>query len=79
MIEELRFLEEQGVNPALLKDVEEFRREYPVEETMAYRVVRPAMPDRLQGHVQERAGGESGMDFRPALLQRIFPCEHRQR
>lgn len=44
MIEELQFLEKQGVNQSLLQEVEKFRRQYPVDDCMAYRIVRPTMP-----------------------------------
>ena len=41
---ELKFLEEQGVSPALIKQVENFRSEFPVPEEVAGRVIRPAIP-----------------------------------
>ena len=41
---ELKFLEEQGVYPALIKQVENFRSEFPVPEEVAGRVIRPAIP-----------------------------------
>ena len=43
-MEELRFLEEQQVSPALIKKVEDFRREYDVPSEAAHRIVRPSMP-----------------------------------
>ena len=43
-MEELRFLEEQQVNPALLREVEAFRKEYPVPEKVKNRVVKPPVP-----------------------------------
>lgn len=44
MLEELRFLEEQGVSESLIRGAEEFRREYPVAKEASHRVVQPAMP-----------------------------------
>ena len=41
---ELKFLEEQGVAPVLIKQVERFRAEFPVPEEVAGRVVKPAIP-----------------------------------
>ena len=41
---ELKFLEEQGVSPVLIKQVENFRTEFPVPEEVAGRVIRPAIP-----------------------------------
>ena len=41
---ELKFLEEQGVAPVLIKQVERFRAEFPVSEEVAGRVVKPAIP-----------------------------------
>lgn len=41
---ELKFLEEQGVAPVLIKQVERFRTEFPVPEEVAGRVVKPAIP-----------------------------------
>jgi len=44
MQEELRFLEEQGVENSLICKVEEFRREYPVHEAVRGRVTEPSIP-----------------------------------
>ena len=41
---ELKFLEEQGVSPVLIKQVENFRSEFPVPEEVAGRGIRPALP-----------------------------------
>ena len=41
---ELTFLEEQGVAPVLIKQVERFRAEFPVPEEVAGRVMKPAIP-----------------------------------
>ena len=41
---ELKFLEEQGVSPVFIKQVENFRSEFPVPEEVAGRVIRPAIP-----------------------------------
>ena len=41
---ELKFLEEQGVAPVLIKQVERFRAEFPVPEEVAGRVMKPAIP-----------------------------------
>ena len=41
---ELKFLEDQGVAPVLIKQVERFRAEFPVPEEVAGRVVKPAIP-----------------------------------
>ncbi len=41
---ELHILEEQQVNPLLLREVEKFRTKYPVEEAVKNRVVEPAVP-----------------------------------
>lgn len=43
-MEELRFLEEQGVDYALVRKLEEFRREYPVREEVQGRVAQPSIP-----------------------------------
>lgn len=43
-MEELRFLEEQGVSPVLIRQVEEFRSTYEVPSQAAARVVKPSMP-----------------------------------
>ena len=43
-MKELKFLEEQGVSPALIKQAEKFRSEFPVPEEVAGRVIRPAIP-----------------------------------
>ncbi len=44
MSAELSFLEEQGVSPGLIRQVEDFRNRYPVPEEARYRITRPAMP-----------------------------------
>lgn len=44
MQEELRFLEEQGVENSLICKVEAFRREYPVHEAVKGRVTEPSIP-----------------------------------
>ena len=41
---ELKFLEDQGVAPVLIKQIERFRAEFPVPEEVAGRVVKPAIP-----------------------------------
>ena len=41
---ELHILEEQQVNPLLLREVEKFRTKYPVEEAVKNRVVEPVVP-----------------------------------
>lgn len=41
---ELKFLEDQGVAPVLIRQVERFRSEFPVPEEVAGRVVKPAIP-----------------------------------
>lgn len=41
---ELQFLEEQQVNPLLIQEVEKFRIQYPVAETVKNRVVKPPVP-----------------------------------
>lgn len=38
------YLESQNVSPALIRDIERFRNQYPVEEAVRQRVVRPLMP-----------------------------------
>lgn len=43
-MEELRFLEEQGVSPALIRGVEEFRRSYDVLQEVSHRILKPALP-----------------------------------
>lgn len=43
-MEELKFLEEQEVSPALIVKVEEFRKKYTVPEKAAHRIVRPSLP-----------------------------------
>ena len=44
MTEELRFLEEQGIEKELIQAVERFRRDSSVDPEAAYRIVRPSMP-----------------------------------
>lgn len=44
IMSELQFLEEQGVSPVLIKQVEEFRKTYPVAEEAASRLVKPSIP-----------------------------------
>lgn len=44
MTEELLFLEEQGVDHALIERVEDFRKEYPVSEAARDRVTKPSIP-----------------------------------
>ena len=41
MIENLSYLEEQGVSPALLSDIEKFRDKYELDESVRGRVARP--------------------------------------
>lgn len=43
MNEFMKRLEEQGVSKGLLKDIEKFRADYPVEEKLQNRVIRPEM------------------------------------
>ncbi len=38
------YLEAQDVNPLLIREVEKFRGQYPVEDKVRYRVTRPLMP-----------------------------------
>ena len=44
MQKELQFLEEQEVSPALIKQVEAFRKEYPVHESVRNRISEPKIP-----------------------------------
>lgn len=44
MQEELRLLDEQGVDNFLICKVEEFRKEYPIHDAVKNRVVRPSIP-----------------------------------
>ncbi|MDO4276716.1 MAG: MoxR family ATPase [Eubacteriales bacterium] len=43
-MEELQFLEEQGVAPGLIRQVREFRQAYEVPEQAAHRIVKPSIP-----------------------------------
>ena len=43
-MKELQFLEEQQVNPLLIREAEKFRAQYPVAEAARNRVVKPPMP-----------------------------------
>ena len=43
-MDELKFLREQQVNPLLIEKVEKFRKNYPVEEKVKKRVVKPGIP-----------------------------------
>ncbi len=43
-MKEFDFLEEQQVNPLLLRELEKFRAQYPVEEALKNRVVKPPVP-----------------------------------
>jgi len=43
-MEELQFLEEQKVNPGLIKEVGHFRETYPVSEKVKNRIVKPPIP-----------------------------------
>lgn len=44
MQKELQFLEEQEVSPALIRQVEAFRKEYPVHEAVKNRISEPKIP-----------------------------------
>ena len=41
---ELEYLEEQKINPLLIREVEKFREKYPVEESVKNRVAKPPVP-----------------------------------
>ena len=41
---ELRILEDQQVNPLLIREVEKFREQYPVQEVVKNRVAEPPVP-----------------------------------
>lgn len=41
---ELKFLEEQGVDEGLIRKVEEFRRTYETPAEASHRIVKPAIP-----------------------------------
>lgn len=43
-MKEFDFLEEQQLNPLLLRELEKFRAQYPVEEALKNRVVKPPVP-----------------------------------
>ena len=43
-MDELKYLEEQQVNPNLLGEVEAFRKEYPVPEEVRNRIAKPPVP-----------------------------------
>ena len=43
-MDDLQFLREQQVNPLLIEKVEKFRKNYPVEEKVKKRVVKPGIP-----------------------------------
>ncbi len=43
-MKELQFLEEQQVNPLLIREAEKFRAQYPVAEAARNRVVKPPVP-----------------------------------
>ena len=43
-MDDLRFLEEQQVNPELIQGIREFREKYPVPEEAADRITRPVIP-----------------------------------
>lgn len=43
-MEELTFLEEQKVSPDLIRQVEQFRKQYPLSSETEYRVVKPSIP-----------------------------------
>lgn len=44
IMEELKFLDDQGVGNALICRAEKFRKEYPVQEAVRGRVIRPSIP-----------------------------------
>ena len=44
MQKKLQFLEEQEVSPALIEQVEAFRKEYPVHESVRNRISEPKIP-----------------------------------
>ncbi|MBS6397192.1 MAG: MoxR family ATPase [Clostridiales bacterium] len=44
MLRELHFLEEQGVEHGLIRGIEDFRKEYPVHESVKNRIVQPGIP-----------------------------------
>ena len=43
-MKELQYLEEQQVNPLLIREAEKFRAQYPVAEAARNRVVKPPVP-----------------------------------
>ena len=43
-MEELRFLEEQGVSAGLIAELKNFRKEYPVSEEVKNRLAKPPIP-----------------------------------
>ena len=43
-MQELSFLEEQGVSPCLIKGVEEFRKSYEIPDEAAHRLAVPSIP-----------------------------------
>lgn len=43
-MEKLKFLEEQGVSPCLIREVEEFRKKYEVSKEAEHRIVQPDIP-----------------------------------
>ena len=43
-MEELKFLEEQHVSPALIRQVETFRNTYGTSEEALHRIVKPSIP-----------------------------------
>lgn len=43
-MEEVKFLEEQGVSPKLIRQIEEFRKNYEVPQQVSGRIVKPSIP-----------------------------------
>ncbi len=62
-MKELEYLEEQKVNPLLIREVEKFREKYPVEESVKNRVAKPPVPfygkEILEMAIAARLQGEN--------------------
>lgn len=75
-MEELKFLEEQGVADELIKKVEEFRNAYEVPAEAAHRIVKPAIPfygkDILEMAIAGLLQGENLLLTGPKATGKIF-------
>ncbi len=73
---ELKFLEEQGVSSSLINKIVKFREVYPVSDEVKNRIIKPAIPfygkDILEMAIAGSAGTESASDRTKSNRQKYF-------